>query len=272
MAYVTKANGILEKYDQNKVLKSIANTGLPAGMQQDVLDHVNKNIYDNIPTKQIYGHIIEFLGTSSYPYAKSSYSLKQAIMDLGPTGYPFEDFIAQILISLGFQTSTRQTIKGKCITHEVDIIAKKDNEIYMVEAKFHNSVGIHTDVHVPMYTKSRFDDLSQLNGFTKAWIITNTKATSDAIAFAECTNMLITSWSYPENSSLRELIQRAGLHPLTILNTLSQAQKIELLNKHIVRCKDVHENPGILHELSLSEKQQQDVLNEIAFVCRGEHK
>ena len=100
MANVLKANGTYEAYNENKVLQSINRSGIPESFKQDVLNHVNSKIYENIPTKEIYGHVAEFLGASEYPYAKSSYGLKQAIMDLGPTGYPFEDFVSEVLISI----------------------------------------------------------------------------------------------------------------------------------------------------------------------------
>jgi Holliday junction resolvase-like predicted endonuclease len=272
MTNVIKANGSVEEYNEAKVLHSIKRAGIPEVLHQDVVNHINSKIYDNIPTKEIYGHVINFLGNSEYPYARSSYSLKQAIIDLGPTGYPFEDFVSEILISLGYSTEVRQILKGNCVTHEIDIIAKKDSVTAMVEAKFHNSVGIRTDVHIPMYTKARFDDIREKYQLTEAWVITNTKATTDAVAYAECVGMKTISWSYPDGKSLRDLIEQAGLHPITILTTLTQGQKVKLLEDHIVRCKVIHENPDTLNILSLSQEEKAKVINEVNFVCRGEHR
>lgn len=272
MANVIKANGIIEEYQTEKVRNSIRRAGIPDKIQNDVLEHINSKVYEKIPTKEIYGHVIEFLGTTDYPYAKTKYSLKQAIMDLGPTGYPFEDFVSEILMSLGYSTQTRQILNGKCINHEVDIIASKGNEKILIEAKFHNSVGTRTEVHVPMYTKSRFDDVKEKYQLTQAWIMTNTKATTDAIAFAECVGMKIISWSYPDNDSLRELIEKAGLHPITVLTTLEQGIKVKLLDRHIVRCKELHEKPEILNDYQLSQNQIKSVMDELNYICAGEHK
>lgn len=272
MVNVIKANGFPEEYREEKVISSIKRAGVPESIYPDVLKHVNSKIYDNIPTNEIYGHVAEFLGSSSYPYSKSKYSLKQAIMDLGPTGYPFEDFVSEILQSLGYSTFVRQILRGKCITHEVDVIAKKNNLSCMVEVKFHNSIGTRSDVHVPMYTKSRFDDVKGKYNLSEAWVMTNTKATIDAITYSQCVGMKIVSWSYPEGESLRDLIEKAGLHPITMLSTLPENQKMDLLNRHIVRCKVIHENPDILHTLSLNGEQRKKVLEEVDFICHGEHK
>jgi hypothetical protein len=271
MTNVIKANGAEEEYNEEKMLRSFKYAGIPEDLQLEAVQHLRNRIYNNIPTKEIYGNVLEFLGKSEYPYTRSTYSLKQAIMDFGPTGYPFEDFISEILTSLGYSTQVRQILNGKCISHEVDIIAKKDNITALIEAKFHNSVGIRSDVHIPMYTKARFEDVREKYQLTEAWVITNTKATTDAIAYAECVGMKIISWSYPEGKSLRDLIEQAGLHPITILTSLTQGQKVKLIEDHIVRCKAIHENPDILNILSLSHEEKQKVVNEINFICKGEH-
>ncbi len=271
MVNILKASKNIEPYNEEKILESIKRAGIPEKIQNDVLKHVNSKIYENIPSSEIYGHVVEFLGVSEYPYSKSRYSLKQAIMDLGPTGYPFEDFISEILNSHGYSTEVRLNLMGKCVSHEVDIVAKKEVRNIVIEAKFHNAVGTRTDVHVPMYTKSRFDDIKEKYGLNEAWIVTNTKATIDAITYAECVGMKIISWSYPEHGSLRELIESAGLHPITILSSLLPQHKINLLKRHVVRCKSIHENPEVLDPLGMSTQDKKKVLEEINFICKGEH-
>lgn len=272
MLNVIKVGKQIEPYSEEKILHSIKRAGIPEKIHNDVLKHVNSKVYDNIPSSEIYGHVTEFLGASDYPYSRSRYSLKQAIMDLGPTGYPFEDFISEILNSHGYNTEVRVNLMGKCVSHEVDIVAKKNERSILIEAKFHNSVGTRTDVHVPMYTKSRYEDIKDKYNLNESWIITNTKATTDAIAFAECVGMTIISWSYPEKGSLRELIESAGLHPITILSTLLPQHKLNLLKRHIIRCKSIHENPSILEPLGMSVEEKKKVLDEIEFVCKGEHR
>lgn len=271
MVNILKASNIKEPFSEDKILKSIKRAGIPEKLHADVINHINSKVYENIPSREIYGHVVEFLGTTDYPYSKTKYSLKQAIMDLGPTGYPFEDFVSEILTELGYITEVRQTLLGKCISHEIDIIAQKDGKKILIEAKFHNSVGTRSDVRVPMYTKSRFEDLREKHGFNSAWVITNTKSTTDAIAYSKCVDMEIISWSYPDGKSLRDLIEASKLHPITILTTLPENLKINLLNQHIVRCKTLHENPDKMDSLGLSNEEKKNILEEINYVCRKEH-
>ena len=258
---VLKATGEVEPFSEDKLKISIQRAGIAKNLQQETLEHVKGKLYQNIPTSEIYHHITEYLDKSSEAKA-AKYSLKQAIMDLGPTGYPFEDFISQILKADGWTTQVRSILTGKCVTHEIDVIAQKNGKRVMIEAKFHNQPGTRTDVHVPLYTKSRFEDIKEKYNLDEAWIVTNTKVTADSLAYSLCVDMKIISWSYPEGGSLRELIDKYNLHPITILTTLSQSQKQQLLENHIVLAKEISEaNLALLSELT--PQKRKEVLNQI---------
>lgn len=264
MINVTKATEEKEPFSEEKLRASIRRSGIPDNIQNLVVSHVKSKLYDNIKTSEIYGHISEFLDKSSYPFSRAKYRLKHAIMDFGPTGYPFEDFVAELLKSEGYQTQTRQILNGRCVKHEIDIIAQKDGVKSMIECKFHNSVGIHTQVHVSLYTKARFDDLREIHKLNDVWLVTNTRITSDALSYALCNNIKVISWNYPPNGGLRDLIEKSKLHPITVLTTLSQNQKQELLNKHAVLCKNIS---SVLNILNLPEEKKQSILAEAKFVC-----
>lgn len=270
MISVIKATGEQEPFSEEKILRSIQRAKIPKALEQQVLFHVKSKLYNEMPTSELYGHILEYLNESD-PHIKAKYGLKQAIMDLGPTGYPFEDFISEILKAKGYITQVRTIVMGACIQHEIDVIAQKESppevQTTIIEAKFHNSPGIKTDIHVALYTKARFDDVKKRHGFGSVWLITNTKVTSDVIMYALCVGMKVTSWSYPEKESLRDLIQDLGLHPITALTTLSQVQKQQLLDKHIVLCKSICDNIDLLDELGVSASEKQKVYSESQFVC-----
>lgn len=267
MVNVIKASGEKEAFSEDKLKDSIKRAGIPPNLQQEVIAHVKSKLYENIPTSEVYRHITEFLGRQ--PHLKSKYSLKQAIMDLGPTGYPFEDYVSEILKAKGYITQVRSILTGKCVNHEVDVIAQKQNsEKLMIEVKFHNTSGIRTDVHVSLYTKARFDDLKEKYKFDRAWLFTNTKITSDALSYALCTNMGVVSWSYPQNESLRDLIEEHKLYPITILSSLSQAQKQTLLENHIVLVKDVCKNKENLDILGLHLDKKNQIHKEAVLICK----
>lgn len=267
MVNVIKSTGEKEQFSEEKLRASIIRAGIPKTIEDQVINHIQAKLYENIPTSEIYNHIKEFLGSSSHPYSAAKYGLKQGVMELGPTGYPFEDFVAKVLDKEGYQTELRSILQGKCVSHEIDIIAKKENKKYMIEAKFHNGLGTRSNVHVSLYTKARFDDISAKYNFDQAWLITNTKVTSDALAYALCVNMKVISWNYPEKESLRDLIEKSKLHPITVLTTLSQNEKQKLLDSHIVLSKDICQNPSVLSDLRLPKDKLEKVVVESNFVC-----
>jgi Holliday junction resolvase-like predicted endonuclease len=271
MINVVKANRKLEPFSEEKIRKSVKRAGIPDELQSAVVEKVKHSVRDNISTDEIYNNVSTALEESAYPFSKSVYRLKQAIMELGPTGYPFEDFVSELLLTLGYTTSVRQLLTGTCVIHEVDVVAQKAGIKAMIEAKFHNSAGSQSDLHVSLYTKARFDDLKAKHQMTEAWLVTNTKASEDAIAFADCVGMKVISWDYPDGGSLRDLVEKAGLHPITMLSTLSSGQKTKLIDDHVVRCKTIHENPLLLNTLGLSEQEKQKVMAEINYICRNEH-
>lgn len=273
MLNVLKADNTREPFSKKKLIESIQRAGIATSFYNKVIAHVERKVYDGISTKEIYHHITEFLEKSAQPYSRTRYSLKQAIMDLGPTGYPFEDYIAKILELEGFTIKIRQIVQGACIQHEIDIIASKHTINYtnimkiMVEVKFHNRTGIKTNVHVPMYTKSRFEDIKNKYNLTQAMLVTNTKTTIDAIAYAKCVGMEIISWSYPDKKNLRDLVEKYQLFPITALASMPMLLKQKLLEQGIVLCTDICANQSLLDLFGLDRKSKDLILAESSFVC-----
>lgn len=270
MPTVIKANGEKEEFSEQKLINSIRRARIPNNLNDEVLHHVKSKLYDGISTEEIYRHILEYLDRTDQPFVRSRYSLKEAIMMLGPTGYPFEDFVSRILEAHGYTTQVRQVLRGKCVTHEVDVIAKKDNVASMVEIKFHNNAGARSEVQVALYTHARFEDVKTNYDFTDAWIVTNTKATIDAVTYAHCVGMKVLSWSYPEEGSLRDLIEASRLHPITMVHSLSQTDKTTLLQNHVVLCKDVQRDKTVLDMLPLSRDERERVIAEVESICSEE--
>lgn len=266
MINIIKATGEAEPFSEEKLRLSIQRADISSSIEDNVLTHVKSILYDRIPTSEIYKHILEFLEHSPQPFNKAKYKLKQAIMDFGPTGYPFEDYISEILKMEGYETQVRQILQGKCINHEIDLVVEKENVKSMIECKFHNDFGGRTQVQVSLYVKARFDDIKEKNNLSDTWLVTNTKITSEALSYALCSNMKVISWDYPEKGSFRDLIVKHKLHPITTIESLSSSQKQTLLENHIVLAKDVCKNPDTLDILGLQKDKKNSILSECQFV------
>lgn len=271
MVNVIKADGTSEPYNEQKVIASIRRAGVSKDLEEKVLTTIHEKLYDNIPTYDIYGIIGDVLTHSNQPYSKARYSLKQSIMMLGPTGYPFEDFVGIVFEEHGYKVQTRQILNGRCVTHEIDVIADKGGKKTMIEAKFHNNQGTRSEIQVALYVKARFDDVKDRYGFDEACIVTNTKTTIDANTYARCSGMKIISWNFPEKESLRDLIESKSLHPVTMLTTLTAKQKAQLLANHVIMCKDVAQNDKLLSVLSLSDEEKNQTMDEIQYIINNGH-
>jgi Holliday junction resolvase-like predicted endonuclease len=270
MIHIVKANRTREPFSEQKLMDSIRRARVPQSLQGEVLTHIKSKLYEGISSAEIYQHILEFLNASPKQYSSARYSLKEAIMMLGPSGYPFEDFVSKVLESQGYVTKVRQILSGRCVTHEIDILAEKDGRTAVIEAKFHNSPGTRSEIQVALYTHARYEDVKVRNSVHESWLITNTKTTIDANNYAQCSGMKVISWDYPAGNSLREMVERSGLHPITMMTTLGQSQKNTLLENHVVLCKEILENPQVLDMLYISKFDQQKVINEANTLSTSE--
>ncbi|MFZ2199378.1 MAG: restriction endonuclease [Microgenomates group bacterium] len=240
---VTKIDGTTEQYDEEKIRASASRVGVPEGLQADMLISIRDRLYDGIKTNEIFAMIKEFLRSSESPYLAMKYNLKSALAELGPSGYPFEKYVALLLTEIGYHTQINQTIMGRCVSHEVDVLASKDNITYFIEAKFHKNASQRTDVRITLYIKARYDDLSKTwtVGNTRPWIVTNTRFSTDAIKYGQCQNIKLTSWGYPKGEGIMDLIEHTGLHPITILEGMSSGDKIRLLTAGVVTCRQLQD-------------------------------
>ena len=234
---VKKASGESEAFDESKVRNSLKKAGAKPDVIDKILVSLTGQLHGNTTTKEIYKLVFNLL-SQHQAGQEYRYSLKNALFGLGPSGYPFENFIARLLEKLGYTTQTQAMIQGQCIKHEIDVIAKKDNQVHLIECKFHNHQGVKTRVKEALYTQGRFEDLKK--DFNAVWLITNTRLTTNAIKYGTCKGMNLLAWNYPKEGSLEQLIEKHDLHPLTCLNFLSPHDLRLLFQNDLVLCKDLN--------------------------------
>jgi len=272
---IVKHSGNIVDFDRSKLERSLLKSGADESIVENVLAAIEKEIYEGISTKRIYKLAFKLLKKSSNSHA-ARYNLRTAIQLLGPAGFFFEKYMALIFASEGYQTRKNITLEGKCVTHEIDVLLQKNNEISMVECKFHTGREANSDVKVPMYILSRFNDLkddhhrifSNNDVISKCWIITNNRFTADAIRFAACSNLNLLSWDYPHNNNLRTKIDNNNLYPITCMTTLSIAEKDKLLILDVIMVKELINNSERLEKIGLSSTRIKNVLKEASDLCQ----
>jgi hypothetical protein len=271
---ITKYSGESAPFDGEKLRLSLKRSGAADKVIDQVVTQVEGILYEGISTKEIYKKAFSLLRKKARPSA-ARYNLKKALFEFGPTGFPFELFVAELLNAKGFKTKTGQLVQGHCVQHEVDVIAIKGEAHFMVECKFHSSQGRRCDVKIPLYIQSRFKDVEaawleqpghNIN-FHQGWVATNTRFTSDAIQYGKCVGLYLLSWDYPFNNALKEWVSETGSHPVTCLTTLSRKEKQQLLESGIILCRQLCEKPETLNQLALTESRRRKVLEEAGGVC-----
>ncbi len=271
--FIVKATGEREEFNPEKLKNSLERAGAMESVIEEIVSHIKAEINDGMSTKEIYRHAFELLSRKQKK-AAAKYSLRKAIMELGPTGFPFEQFVAQIFAAKGYQVTNDFIAKGECALHEIDVTAWNENKLIFVEAKFHNELGIKSDLKVALYVKARWDDLQnqEFEGFghkrkmDEGWLLTNTKFSSAAIEYGKCRNMKMVGWNYPNKSNLQDLIADAGLHPITCLESITPSDERVLMQSGIVLCKQALENKDMLEQVGLNKEKIASMIEEINLI------
>lgn len=271
---ITTASGEQDSFSLEKIARSLKKSGADKASIKQILSIIESELYEGITTREVYNRAFELLKEKNSVLA-SRYKLKKAIYELGPTGYPFEKFVAALLENSGYNVEVGKVVQGICVSHEVDVIAKKKKLTLFVECKFHSEQGRFCNVKIPLYINSRFRDIQSFyhskhhpeEFFNEGWVVTNTRFTSDALKYGKCANLHLLGWDFPKGAGLKERIDAAGLYPITVSTLLSKREKEFLLSRDVVLCRDLIKDKFFLDHLGISEPRKHRILKEMNMLC-----
>lgn len=267
---VKKSYGDLELFSKEKLYKSLIHAGLLTEQAEQIASQVAQQIKNGIKTKEIFKKSLKLVEKTSH-VASINYSLKKAILDLGPDGHNFEYFVAKYFEALGYTTKTQQTVQGKFLQHEVDVIATKDGKRIFTECKFHNRHGLKNNTQLVLYVKARWDDLKTgpegkyINAF---YLASNTAFTSEAITYANGVDLHLLGLNAPAEKPFIEEIKSMCLYPITSLTTINKLIKKTLIEKNILIAKELPKHISLLKKLNLSDEAIAKVLAEIKLLLK----
>lgn len=226
--FIINSLGEREPFSWRKVYQSALRVGAQKALAKHIASQIKKETYNNIRTQEIFKKVQEYL-YQDFPKGAMRFSLKEAMRKLGPSGFPFEKYMGKVFKKLGFAVQINQHIPGKCVLHEIDLLAKIDRQLLIGECKFHSLPGSRVDLKVALADYARYLDLNTGNFFKKASLkqlktrpilITNTKFTSEAIRYSECMKIDLLGWRYPMDRGLEYVIESNKFYPITILPSL----------------------------------------------------
>ena len=270
---ITKGNGETEAFSFDKLRASLKKSGASDTEVDLVYEKLKDDLFDGITTREIYRLAYKWLKKIDDYYA-SKYSLKKAISELGPSGYPFEKLVGALLKQKGFKTEVSVILNGECITHEIDVLAEKDGISYAIECKFHTNPKTVSNVKVPLYINSRFLDIQKVwnnsgkpTRLEQGWVVTNTRFTEDAVKYASCIDLNLMSWNYPEGNGISDNVDKFGLYPITALSILKKNEKKQLIDRDIILIRELLDASHIMHELKIPKGRIVKIENLIRKIC-----
>jgi hypothetical protein len=266
---IVKADGTREAFDPARLVSSMRRSGAGAHAAERIARTIMDSVAPGTSSREIYTRAFALLRKEARPVA-ARYALRRALLELGPSGHPFEDFISHLFKKEGWKVETRKVLMGKCVAHEIDMYAShpEENMHVAAELKYHNDPAYKTDVKVALYVKSRFNDIFecdptvQVCPIDRGTLITNTKFTSEAIKYAECAGVELLGWGYPIGNTLYERMTRASVYPITALTSLNRAEKRLLIDRNIVAVDEIIEDRRLLDPLMLTPERVGDILAE----------
>lgn len=251
MIFVTKFDGRKQPFSKEKIVRTCLR--MHANLQQanDVANKIEKELYDEISTKEILQKIFKYLQEFK-PEIKHQIDLREAIALLRPKP-DFEQFVSLLLKEYGYRIEANQIIAGRCVEHEVDAIARKNNETILVEIKHHLQPHAYTGISVFLEVRAELEDLlegyrwkkNNIN-FSKALVVCNTKISDHAKQYAICKGIEHIGWRFPEEKSLEQMIEEKRFYPITLLKDLDIQTQAKLGDNGIILLKQ-------LIEISLNE-------------------
>ena len=255
--HIKKSSGLDAEFSKKKLEKSLRSAGADETLVTKIASQIEREIKPGMNTTDIYALARSYLKRHAPAAAAAKYSLKRAIMELGPTGYPFEQFFGQLLAAQGYKTHVSVKVDGVCVSHEIDVLAYQGDVTSFIECKFHNHPGYTTNVKVPLYIYSRFLDIREAFARNErgrnyeGWVVTNTSFSKDALTYGTCKGLKLIGWTYPKEGNLQQMIEMSGLHPVTCLTSINEKTKAYLMKHNVVLCRQAREREDLLRQAGL---------------------
>ncbi len=259
--YVRKLDGSLQQFDRDRIFRTCLRNGASNETAVRVAGSIEKELYDGMSTKDLLRSVWSYLG--KHPESHSRIDLRLALSLLKPRP-DFENYASLLLRSLGYSVEPNKVLRGRCVEHEVDAIARKEDRTVLVEVKHHDRMHTYTPLDVVMKVWATLQDLTEgrklgyndLN-FTSSMILCNTKFTNHARAYADCAGVGYIGWKSPAPNGLETIIERNALYPVTLLRDVDRRLQRVLVGSGILTLRQLFEEDaaGLVEKRRISNRQ-----------------
>ncbi len=249
--YVTKADGTTQPFNREKVVNTCLRMGATRAVAESVTKNVEAMIYEGIETRKILQMIFNHLRKQK-PVFRHQIDLRKALSILNPAP-DFEHYIQLLLSEHGYEVTPNQIVKGKCVDHEVDAIARKNGKTCLVEIKHHFNYHTRTSLDVSRISRAIFEDVTEgyelgLNNLKidYSMIVCNTKLSEHAKRYANCRGIDHIGWGSPAKHDLEKMIEEKKLYPITFLKGLNAEIRHNLISNRIILLKNLTDKSPVV--------------------------
>ena len=250
--FIVKADGHKEPFEDRKLLGSLLKSRLGIKDASSILSRIKRNVRSGISTEDIRERTFTILCKRHLPQAQL-YNLRVALSELPPRS--FEQYIMRLFEKEGYKCEWERIIRGEGTSHEVDVIAKKDPDWFLVECKHRGNYRKISGLDKVLQVRARFEDIadgykkgrSKYN-FTSAWVVNNAKFSNHAIEYAKTKGIILTGWGYPKGKNLAEWIQGLEAYPITIIHGKDNAVRT-LISKSILTSFELEDKKSVVERL-----------------------
>lgn len=267
---IRKATGELEPFDPGKLADSLRRAGADEASVEEITASIESWLQDGVTTRKIYARAHSLLGKHRKS-ASARYKVKQALMELGSSGYPFEHFVGELFRKQGFDVEVGQILEGCSITHEMDVIATADGVQHLMECKHSQMQGRYVSIQTPLYVHSRVNDIvnkrkgdTAFSGLTfYGWVVTNTRFSNDCMQYANYYGIKLLGWDYPTGNGIKDLVERERMYPVTVLSGLTARNKNYLVENGVVTCNELYRRLDLMDALDVPPKRRAALKKEL---------
>jgi hypothetical protein len=247
--------------------------GATRAVAELIAEEIETRIYDGIETKKILQMIFRSLRKHK-PVIRNQIDLRKALSLLNPAP-DFERFIQLLLSEHGYEVTPNQIVRGRCVEHEVDAVARKNGKTCIVEVKHHFKYHTPTSLDVSRISRAVFEDVTEgyelgLNSLKIDYvlIVCNTKLSEHAKHYADCRGIRHIGWSSPPNHDLQTMIDEKKLYPITLLKGLNAETRNKLVHNGVILLKQLTEkNPTELRrQTGISKEKLESIIDKARII------
>jgi Holliday junction resolvase len=264
---VRKASGEVEEFDVEKLKKSLYNAGANQKLIDSIVNIVLSKLYPGITTKEIYQIAFARLKKENHK-SHITYKLKNALYNLGESGFAFEKLIKAVYKKLNYEVQLDVLLPGKCVHHEVDVVAENENEIILIECKYSENRKKMIGIQTPLYVVARMKDIIENWGKFKTkpikkMVVTNSKLSADSIRYAQCEDLENIAWNSFGSIQISKLIEMHHIYPISIIPSLSKKQLNQFFEIGIITCEDLFKNREKIEIEAILGRNKRQIIKEI---------